>query len=71
MAFPPRPLPSDYEELCLGFVLAEAEEYVRDYEVPELPQVVLLVMLLNDAVKLGTLHGWMIGVMESALKELR
>ena len=28
-------------------------------------------MLLNDAMKLGILHGWMIGVMESAFKELR
>jgi len=28
-------------------------------------------MLLNDTVNLGVLRGWMIGVMESALKELR
>ena len=27
-------------------------------------------MLLNDAVRLSVLRGWMIGVMESALKEL-
>jgi len=37
VAFPPRPLPSNYEELCLDFVLAEAEEYARDYVVPKLP----------------------------------
>ncbi|KAJ8426511.1 hypothetical protein Cgig2_023270 [Carnegiea gigantea] len=53
VAFPPRPLPFDYEEVCPDFVLAEVEEYVRDYEVPELSQVVYLAMLLNDAVKLG------------------
>ncbi|KAJ8426849.1 hypothetical protein Cgig2_006524 [Carnegiea gigantea] len=71
VAFPPPLLPSDYEELCSDFVLAKAEEYAREYEVPELLQEVFLAMLLNDAVKLGVLRGWMIGVMESALKELR
>ena len=28
-------------------------------------------MLLNNVVKLGVLHKWMIDIMESALKELR
>ncbi|KAJ8419411.1 hypothetical protein Cgig2_025508 [Carnegiea gigantea] len=37
VAFPPLPLPYDYEELCLDFVLAEAEEYARDYEFPSHP----------------------------------
>ncbi|KAJ8441585.1 hypothetical protein Cgig2_023149 [Carnegiea gigantea] len=60
MTFPPRPLPSDYKELCPDFILAEAEECARYYEVPELPQVVFLVMLLNDTVKLNILHRWMI-----------
>ncbi|KAJ8432190.1 hypothetical protein Cgig2_013732 [Carnegiea gigantea] len=70
-AFPPRLLPFDYEELCSGFVLCEAEECAQDYKVPELPHVVFLAMLINDAVKLGILSGRIIGVMESALKELR
>jgi len=35
-----------------------------------MPQVVFLAMLLNDAVRLGVLRGWMIGIMESTLKEL-
>jgi len=30
-----------------------------------------MAMLLNDAVKLKVLRGWMIAVMESALKKLR
>ena len=51
VAFPPLPLPSDYEDLCPGFDLAMAEEYARDYNLPEMPQVVFLAMLLNDAVK--------------------
>ncbi|KAJ8422533.1 hypothetical protein Cgig2_028313 [Carnegiea gigantea] len=36
-----------------------------------MPQVVFLVMLLNDDVKLGVLHGWLIDMIELALKELR
>ncbi|KAJ8426177.1 hypothetical protein Cgig2_021031 [Carnegiea gigantea] len=71
MAFPPSLLPSNYEELCPDFVLAETKEYARDYEVPKLSQVIFLAMLLSNVVKLGVPHGWMIGVMESALKELQ
>ena len=48
-----------------------AEEYAQDYEVPKLPLVVFMEMLLNDAVKLNVLSRWMIVVMEAALKELR
>ena len=69
--FPPRLLSSDCEELFSNFVLTVAGEYTQDYEVPELPQVVFLAMLLNDVVKLSVLRGWMIRVMESTLKELR
>ncbi|KAJ8426088.1 LOW QUALITY PROTEIN: hypothetical protein Cgig2_006569 [Carnegiea gigantea] len=60
VVFPPGPLPYNYKGLCLDFDLAVAEEYAQDYKVPELPQVVFLAMLLNDAVKLGVLRGWMI-----------
>ena len=71
VVFPPAPLPYDYKELCPDFSLAVAEEYAQDYEVPELPQAIFMAMLLNDIVKLGVLSGWMILVMELALKELR
>ncbi|KAJ8425510.1 hypothetical protein Cgig2_024221 [Carnegiea gigantea] len=47
-----------------------AKEYAQDYNLLEIPQMMFLVMLLNDAVKLGVLRGWMIVIMESALKEL-
>ncbi|KAJ8444401.1 hypothetical protein Cgig2_026605 [Carnegiea gigantea] len=40
--FLPLQLPSDYKELCQGFVLAETEEYARDYEVPELAQPIFI-----------------------------
>jgi len=71
VAFPPLPLPSDYKDLCTGFDLAMAKQYAQDYDLDETSQVVFLAMLLNDAVKLGVLYGWLIGIMESALKELR
>ena len=51
VAFQPLSLPSDYEELCPNFVLAKAADYARDYKVPELPQVVFLVILLIDTVE--------------------
>ncbi|KAJ8425253.1 hypothetical protein Cgig2_015860 [Carnegiea gigantea] len=71
VVFPPRPLPYDYRELCPNFNLTMVEEFAQDYEVLELPQVVFMSMLLNDDVKLSVLSGWMIPIMESALKELR
>ena len=70
VGFPPIPLPSNYKGLCLDFDLAAAEEAVRDFELLEMPQVVFLLMILNDAIKLGILCGWMIGMLELALKEL-
>ncbi|KAJ8423714.1 hypothetical protein Cgig2_016465 [Carnegiea gigantea] len=70
VAFPHLLLPSDYENLCPGFVLAVAKEYTRDYDLPETPQMVRLMMFLNEAMKLGMLRRWMIGIMESTLKEL-
>ncbi|KAJ8422466.1 hypothetical protein Cgig2_017473 [Carnegiea gigantea] len=56
VVFPPGPLPYNYEELCPDFNLTAPEEYTQDFEVPELPQVVFLAMLLNDAVKLKVLR---------------
>ncbi|KAJ8438645.1 hypothetical protein Cgig2_016391 [Carnegiea gigantea] len=55
VAFPPLLLPSDYEDLYPDFDLAVAEEIARDFDVPEIPQVVFLAMLLNNTVKLGIL----------------
>ena len=48
-----------------------AEEYARDYDLSDTPQVVFLAMLLIDAVKLSILRGWMISIIESTLKALR
>jgi len=47
-----------------------AEEAAGCFELPELPQVIFYAMLLNEAVKLGVLHGRTLWEMESALTEL-
>jgi len=69
--FSPLPLLYDYKDLCLDFDLATTEETIWDFYLPEIPQVVFFAMVLNDAVKIGVLHRWMITIIESALKELR
>ncbi|KAJ8441277.1 LOW QUALITY PROTEIN: hypothetical protein Cgig2_013692 [Carnegiea gigantea] len=51
-AFPPLPLPKDFQDLCPSYELAVAEEAAEDYELPELPQVIFYVMLLNEAERL-------------------
>ncbi|KAJ8424845.1 hypothetical protein Cgig2_030072 [Carnegiea gigantea] len=62
LAFRPLPLPSDYKDLCPDFDLIVFEKYARDYDLPEIPQVVFFAMLLNDAVKLelqwSTFEAW-------------
>ncbi|KAJ8434331.1 hypothetical protein Cgig2_010948 [Carnegiea gigantea] len=45
----------------LDLVAAKAAD--RDFLLPEILQVVLCAMLLNDAVKLGVLRGWMIDIL--------
>ena len=67
VVFSSKPLLYDYEELCPDFNLVVAEEHAQIYELLELPQVVLMVLLLNDAVKLGVLSKRMIAVMGSVL----
>ncbi|KAJ8449195.1 hypothetical protein Cgig2_027197 [Carnegiea gigantea] len=53
VAFLPSPLPKDFQALCLTFELVIAKEAVEYYELPELPQVIFYVMLLNEAERLG------------------
>ncbi|KAJ8444450.1 hypothetical protein Cgig2_005972 [Carnegiea gigantea] len=48
IAFPPSPLPKDFQTICPGFELVA--EY---YELPELLQVIFYTMLLNEAERLG------------------
>ncbi|KAJ8437859.1 hypothetical protein Cgig2_002993 [Carnegiea gigantea] len=69
-AFPPSPLPKDFRSLCPDFDLAMAEQAAEYYELPELPQVIFHAMLLNEAEKLGVLHGPRLRSLEVALTEL-
>ncbi|KAJ8432823.1 hypothetical protein Cgig2_008537 [Carnegiea gigantea] len=71
VAFPPLPLPKDFQTLCPGFELALAEQAVEHYELPELPQVFFCTMLLNEVERLGVLHGQRLRLLEAALNELR
>ncbi|KAJ8428641.1 hypothetical protein Cgig2_017140 [Carnegiea gigantea] len=69
-AFPPSPLPKDFQALYPSYELAVAKEAAEDYELPELPQVIFYAMLLNEAKRLGVLHGRAPRTLESALTEL-
>ncbi|KAJ8420553.1 hypothetical protein Cgig2_014916 [Carnegiea gigantea] len=57
VAFPPLPLPKDFQALCPSYELAVAKEAAKDYELPELPQVIFYVGLLNEAERLGSCTG--------------
>jgi len=71
VAFPPSPLPKDFQALCPSYELAVAEEAAEDYELLELPQVIFYAMLLNEAERLGVLYGRALRTSELALTELR
>ncbi|KAJ8425916.1 hypothetical protein Cgig2_033857 [Carnegiea gigantea] len=70
IAFPPSPLPKDFQGLCPSYELAMAEEAAGRFELPKLAQVIFYAMLLNEAERLGVLHGRTLWAMESALAEL-
>jgi len=55
--FPSSPLLKDFQAFCPSYELAMAEEAAENYEHPELPQVIFYAMLLNEAERLGVLHG--------------
>ncbi|KAJ8440417.1 hypothetical protein Cgig2_017650 [Carnegiea gigantea] len=71
VAFPPLPLPNHFQALCLSYDLVVAEEAAQRFELSELPQVIFYAILLNEAERLGVLHGRTLRIMESALTELR
>ncbi|KAJ8429572.1 hypothetical protein Cgig2_023778 [Carnegiea gigantea] len=60
---PPRSLPED----CPRFSLPEAEGAATDFELPEMVQATFYVMLLNEAVELGVVLGFMAEGLKSAL----
>ncbi|KAJ8421186.1 hypothetical protein Cgig2_011314 [Carnegiea gigantea] len=70
IASPPSPLPKDFQTFCPSFELAVTQEAAEYYEHQKLPQVIFYVMFLNEAKRLGVLHGRALRSLESALTEL-
>ncbi|KAJ8432114.1 LOW QUALITY PROTEIN: hypothetical protein Cgig2_027302 [Carnegiea gigantea] len=68
---PPCPLPEDYRELCPHFALSKAEEAARDFELPEIVQATFYAMLLNDAIELGIVNGFIAADLKAFLEGLR
>ncbi|KAJ8431710.1 hypothetical protein Cgig2_005217 [Carnegiea gigantea] len=66
----PRPLPEDYYVLCPRFLLPQAEGIAADFELPEMVQATFYVMLLNEAVELGVVRGFVAEGLKSALVAL-
>ncbi|KAJ8451345.1 hypothetical protein Cgig2_014117 [Carnegiea gigantea] len=64
---PPRPFAKDYHVLCPNFLLPEAEGATADFELPEMVQATSYAMLLNEAVELGVVHGFMAEGLKLAL----
>ncbi|KAJ8423386.1 hypothetical protein Cgig2_000556 [Carnegiea gigantea] len=64
---PPHPLPEDYHILCLRFLLPKAERAAVDFELPEIVQATFYAMLLNEAVELGVVLGFMAKSLKSFL----
>jgi len=66
VARPPRPLPKNYRELCLDFILANAEKATRDFHIPKLVQATFCSMVVNEALGLGVLSRSMTKDLKSA-----
>ena len=67
----PRALPEDNYFLFPCFSLLEAEGVAPDFELPEMVQATFYALLLNEAVELGVVHGFMAEGLSSALVGLR
>jgi len=68
---PPWPIPKDFHALCPRFSLSEAEGATYNFELPKMLQVTFYDMLLNEAVELGIVHGFIAEGLKSAVVGLR
>ncbi|KAJ8420400.1 hypothetical protein Cgig2_028072 [Carnegiea gigantea] len=68
---PPRPLPTDYRDLCPRFSLSKAERAALDFELSKMVQAIFYAMLLNDAIELGIVSGFLASDLRSSLEGLR
>ncbi|KAJ8434208.1 hypothetical protein Cgig2_015697 [Carnegiea gigantea] len=69
--FPSRLLPKYYHVPCPHFSLPEAKGAAADFELPEMVQVTFYAMLLNEAVELDVVRGFMVEGLKSTLVRLR
>ncbi|KAJ8446284.1 hypothetical protein Cgig2_005815 [Carnegiea gigantea] len=70
-ARPPRPLPKDYRHLCLYFLLEDAKDDTRDFQIPELVQAIFYAMVVNEALELHILSRGSTKGLKSAFTGLR
>ncbi|KAJ8442958.1 hypothetical protein Cgig2_019531 [Carnegiea gigantea] len=59
-----------HRALSPSYELAVVEEAAEYFELSELPEVIFYAMLLNEAKRLGVLHGQALRTLESAFTEL-
>ncbi|KAJ8444374.1 hypothetical protein Cgig2_019932 [Carnegiea gigantea] len=64
---PSRPLLEDYHVLCPRFSLPKAKRAATDFELPEMVHATFHAMLLNGAVELSVVHGFMAAGLKSSL----
>ena len=68
---PPCPLLDDYQDLCLRFWLSDAERAALGFEFPEMVHATFYAMLLNDAVELSIVSGFLASDLRLSLEGLR
>ncbi|KAJ8429899.1 hypothetical protein Cgig2_008784 [Carnegiea gigantea] len=68
---PPWSLPENYQDLCLGFALSDAEEAAYDFDILKMIQATFDAMVVNDALELGIMNRDMVGALKLALEGLR
>ena len=49
----PRPLPSDYHNLCPRFDLEVARQYAHDSHLPEMVSIIFYTIVIDDVAELG------------------
>ncbi|KAJ8425793.1 hypothetical protein Cgig2_020292 [Carnegiea gigantea] len=68
---PHRPLPEDYRDLRPYFLLDDAEDATRDFQIPYLVLTIFYAMGVNEALELGILSQGLAEDLKSTLTGLR
>ncbi|KAJ8420236.1 hypothetical protein Cgig2_023223 [Carnegiea gigantea] len=70
-AHPPRPLPKNYHDLCLGFNLSDTKEATRNFRIPKMVRAVSYAIVVNEAFEMGVLSRDLAEHLKSSLKGLQ